>query len=921
VTASWDSSGSDHSGVYLRFGDWPHDERSFSPASGYHEDGVSVYDLDREGEPSIDHGLDRGHVHEPGYCDVDEDGHCQNEDPWGEPDNDPREEMQGRKTRAERARYYGSDRPDSVGHLVRGRMSGVGYDGEPLLKDVKRVGDWIDHRHLFIDTAGPHRLTRDEDDPDYKPPEEKPPYGYRMRHQGAREEQLAAMDPRTRATALAQEQVRFHHPRLTMPLDVKNGQSSEVLSSWLREHGHPGADEAYVAAHPNPGDMHSNTGRGPGGAPVAVLHPERWDYGTLAHEAAHMITDHQTGRRFGEPHGPEGAHGSQWAKNYATLLSRISKPAAGHFISLYRQHSPKQEPEFQRRDPRFTPRRGDAPAPGMAYLSVPHGTLHALPEGMQSREGGGEHHVTVAHLPRGMSDEDYEEVLRHAAKAAAQHPPLEGTLGGMETFPRNAGAETRRIAYVPASIPGLDRLHDSLSAVNVSPHREFKPHVTVAYLRKGEGNPGAHPEVPVRFTHLHVERNGEVTSFPLSGPNRMEREAAAEPEEPTYYHVSYARFPRGHMLTPQGAGQVNFPGQSSGEHVYMTGDRDHAETYRYHLWEQGYPEQHLYEVSPHGPVEPDPHDEKAVRTRHPVEVTWASDLDSDGNEEAESDWFNGRTENPGFFNHREAVSGYDGLTKRSGMIYLDLPPGTVRLVPGGVDDSHVTICYLGKDVSDEAFEEACRRTREAAARLAPMDGVLRGIDVFPPSKSSDGKVVAFVPAYIGSVGLLRRALEDLSASEHKDWRPHVTLSYMEEGDSLPAPHPAVMVRFDRVHVKRGDEAVSFPLTGGMQREAVADDLVDVYHHTSPESAREIWEQKRFEPFDEYNRVYGTNLPPGVNGATGADYGEAALHLRVPRSIVHQWPGRDGEPEHYYDIDADDIRPEHFARVVGEGTHG
>jgi 2'-5' RNA ligase len=535
--------------------------------------------------------------------------------------------------------------------------------------------------------------------------------------------------------------------------------------------------------------------------------------------------------------------------------------------------------------------------------------------------------------------------------------------------------------------------------------------------------------VPVRFTHLHVERNGEVTSFPLSGPNRMEREAAAEPEEPTYYHVSYARFPRGHMLTPQGAGQVNFPGQSSGEHVYMTDDRDHAETYRYNLWEQGYPEQHLYEVSPHGPVEPDPHDEKAVRTRHPVEVTWHENDDEDDDAD---DWFH----------HREAVSGYDGLTGRSGMIYLDLPPGTVRPVPGGVDDHHVTLVYLGKNVSDEAFEEACRRTKAAAARLAPMDGVLRGIDVFPPSKSSDGKVVAFVPAYIGSVGLLRRALEDLSASEHKDWRPHVTLSYMEEGDSLPAPHPAVMVRFDRVHVKRGDEAVSFPLTGGMQREAaseprffhgtdsklspgeliiprrqrvnagsdprhvyftenyghaegaakgaasrhstwydkengrwvhdepgphyvyevqptgewgqdeqlpwapyshqsvhplrvarevtqreemqreaVADDLVDVYHHTSPESAREIWEQKRFEPFDEYNRVYGTNLPPGVNGATGADYGEAALHLRVPRSIVHQWPGRDGEPEHYYDIDADDIRPEHFARVVGEGTHG
>jgi 2'-5' RNA ligase len=94
-----------------------------------------------------------------------------------------------------------------------------------------------------------------------------------------------------------------------------------------------------------------------------------------------------------------------------------------------------------------------------------------------------------------------------------------------------------------------------------------------------------------------------------------------------------------------------------------------------------------------------------------------------------------------------------------------------------------------------------------------MDGVLRGIDVFPPSKGSDGKVVAFVPAYVGGIGRLRRELEDLSASEHKDWKPHVTLAYLEEGDGLPAPHPAVPLRFTHLHVKRGDDVVSFPLTG------------------------------------------------------------------------------------------------------------
>lgn len=52
--AAWDASGSEKTGVYLRFGGWPKDERSFSPAGGYHEEGVSAYDLDKHGNPSID---------------------------------------------------------------------------------------------------------------------------------------------------------------------------------------------------------------------------------------------------------------------------------------------------------------------------------------------------------------------------------------------------------------------------------------------------------------------------------------------------------------------------------------------------------------------------------------------------------------------------------------------------------------------------------------------------------------------------------------------------------------------------------------------------------------------------------------------------------------------------------------------------
>lgn len=157
--------------VYLRFGGWPDDERSSNNVTGFKEDGVSVYDLDHEGEPmDPDPDLNRGHEHDEG-CEPDCDLDSWNDD-YG---NDAGQEMRDRADRSERARRRGvsSDHPD-VGHLVKGDMVGIGHDGEPLLNNVRRVGDWIDHRHLFVPGAPKHPLARDEDDEDYEPPEEHP---------------------------------------------------------------------------------------------------------------------------------------------------------------------------------------------------------------------------------------------------------------------------------------------------------------------------------------------------------------------------------------------------------------------------------------------------------------------------------------------------------------------------------------------------------------------------------------------------------------------------------------------------------------------------------------------------------------------------------------------------------------------------
>lgn len=156
--------------VYLRFGHWPEDERSENYVTGGREEGVSVYDLDHKGEPmDPDPHYSRGHEHDE-HCEPDCDLDWNNSE-FG---NDTHEEMNGRVSRAEKGRRNDYDLPHQVGHLVKGKMVGIGHDGEPLINNVKRVGDWIDHRHHFIPGADKHPLARDEDDEGYEAPEGKP---------------------------------------------------------------------------------------------------------------------------------------------------------------------------------------------------------------------------------------------------------------------------------------------------------------------------------------------------------------------------------------------------------------------------------------------------------------------------------------------------------------------------------------------------------------------------------------------------------------------------------------------------------------------------------------------------------------------------------------------------------------------------
>jgi hypothetical protein len=160
-------------------------------------------------------------------------------------------------------------------------------------------------------------------------------------------------------------------------------------------------------------------------------------------------------------------------------------------------------------------------------------------------------------------------------------------------------------------------------------------------------------------------------------------------------------------------------------------------------------------------------------------------------------------------------AGYS-LNPRSGMISLDLPPGTVPPVPGGVDDHHITVVYLGPDVDDTSWAKACAVVQEVAARTAPLTGSVGGRGEFPAGE--DG-VPVYAKVQLPGAAELHQALAHLqaptAAAAKHGYTPHLTLTYLDDdGADRPDPVPDTPVQFGEVSLHRGDTVVRYPLQGG-----------------------------------------------------------------------------------------------------------
>jgi hypothetical protein len=152
-------------------------------------------------------------------------------------------------------------------------------------------------------------------------------------------EKMGRDHPHGAAIQIAQQRTAFDHPNMHTQLPRPESEGSyifsetggKVLSHMLQAGGYRGdASNAFVATHRNPESNTSNPAMDRRGNPGVVLHPDRWDYGTLAHEAAHHVANGP--ERFNDPSmTDEEIHGPAFAQAYSRTLGVVSRGADEDF--------------------------------------------------------------------------------------------------------------------------------------------------------------------------------------------------------------------------------------------------------------------------------------------------------------------------------------------------------------------------------------------------------------------------------------------------------------------------------------------------------------------------------------------------------------------------------------------------------------
>lgn len=129
------------------------------------------------------------------------------------------------------------------------------------------------------------------------------------------------------------------------------------------------------------------------------------------------------------------------------------------------------------------------------------------------------------------------------------------------------------------------------------------------------------------------------------------------------------------------------------------------------------------------------------------------------------------------------------------------------------DEMHVTLSYSKQGT----FEDAVRAVGAAVKKSSRLYGNIVGAGTFPPSESSDEKVVVWAKPNVPNMAFLRskivKALDAVGVHSSRDfntWVPHITLAYVDKKATLPTV-PKLPLVFDAITVAQGERRQTIPL--------------------------------------------------------------------------------------------------------------